>query len=76
MLPDMLDLASLRALYAAGSLMLSSMVDAIIDRMLSSQDPSIFITKVDREGLRRRPKPCCRPALIRTRCGYGACPSR
>jgi allophanate hydrolase len=53
MLPEMLDLASLRALYAGGTSPLD-VADALAARMAASSDPAIFITAVDRDGLRRQ----------------------
>ena len=53
MLPEMLDLASLRSLYAAGTSPFA-LADALASRMAASNDPAIFITAVDRDGLRRQ----------------------
>ncbi len=53
MLPPMLDLATLRALYAGG-LSLFEAADALAARMAASNDPAVFITTVDRAGLRRQ----------------------
>ena len=53
MLPAMLDLASLRALYADGASPLD-LADALATRMAASDDPAIFITAVDRDGLREQ----------------------
>ena len=50
MLPEMLDLASMRTLYAGGVSPLD-VADALATRMAASNDPAIFITAVDREGL-------------------------
>ncbi len=51
MLPDMLDLASLRSLYAGG-LPLAAAMEAVADRMASA-DPAVFITAVGRDALRQ-----------------------
>jgi allophanate hydrolase len=51
MLPPILDLESLRALYAAGDFSPRDMADEIAGRMARSDDPAIFITAVDRDGL-------------------------
>ena len=53
MLPEMLDLASLRALYDGGASPLE-LADALATRMAAADDTAIFITAVDREGLRRQ----------------------
>ena len=53
MLPAMLDVASLRALYAGGA-DLPRVMDALAARMAASDDPAIFITAVDCAGLRRQ----------------------
>ncbi len=50
MLPDILDLASLRGLYAGGLSPLA-LTDTIAARMAEA-DPAVFITSVDRAGLR------------------------
>jgi len=49
----MLDLARLRALYTDGTSPLD-LADALAARMAKSDDPAIFITAVDRDGLRRQ----------------------
>ena len=63
MLTPMLGLAELRALYAGGrtprdvtlrDVTLRDVMDALAARMAASDDPAIFITAVDREGLRRQ----------------------
>ena len=61
MLPEMLDLASLRALYAGGTSPLD-VADALGARMAASNDPAIFITAVDREGLRSQAEALLRRA--------------
>ena len=53
MLPALLDIASVRALYKQGASILD-VVDALAARMDASNDPAIFITPVDRAGLRRQ----------------------
>ena len=53
MLPPMLDFARLRALYASG-VSLFDVADALAARMAAADDPAIFITKIDRDGLRRQ----------------------
>ena len=53
MLPEMLDLTSLRALYQRGASPLD-VASALAGRMAASDDPAIFITAVDRGGLRRQ----------------------
>ena len=54
MLPSILDLGALRALYAAGAFTPLDMADAIAGRMSAATDPAIFISAVDRAGLRRQ----------------------
>ena len=54
MLPDVLDLASLRNLYATRAMTPLDMAEAVADRMAGSRDPAVFITPVDRAGLRRQ----------------------
>ena len=61
MLSPMLDLASLRALYAGGVSLLDA-VDALATRMAASDDPAIFITAVGRDGLRRQAEDLVRRA--------------
>ena len=61
MLPEMLDLASLRALYAGGTSPLD-VADALAARMAASNDPAIFITAADREGLRSQAEALLRRA--------------
>ena len=53
MLPPMLDFARLRALYASG-VSLFDVADALAARMAAADDTAIFITKIDRDGLRRQ----------------------
>lgn len=52
MLPEILDLASLQALYAGGVSPLD-IADALAARMAAAEDTAIFITAIDRAGLRR-----------------------
>ena len=61
MLPEMLDLTSLRALYEGGMSPLD-LADALAARMAASDDPAIFITAVDRDGLRRQAEELLRRA--------------
>ena len=51
MLPDMLDLAGLRSLYASG-LSPAAAMEMVADRMASA-DPAVFITAVGRDALRQ-----------------------
>ena len=51
MLPDILDLPGLRALYASGSLTPSGLCEALAARMEASDDPAIFITRLDSTAL-------------------------
>ena len=53
MLPEMLDLASLRTLYDGGTSPLD-VVDALAVCLAAADDKAIFITAVDREDLRRQ----------------------
>lgn len=53
MLPEMLDLAGLRALYACGTSP-RAVMDALADRMAACADPAVFITAVNRVGLQRQ----------------------
>lgn len=51
MLPPILDLSTLRDLYASGRLTPVELAGAIADRMAASRDPAIFITPLDRAAL-------------------------
>ncbi|NEU11945.1 allophanate hydrolase [Methylobacterium sp. BTF04] len=51
MLPTILDLATLRAVYASGDLTPVALADIVADRMAASGDPAIFITPVARSAL-------------------------
>ncbi|WP_375408255.1 allophanate hydrolase [uncultured Methylobacterium sp.] len=51
MLPAILDLSTLRDLYASGRLTPVELACAIADRMVASTDPAVFITPVGREAL-------------------------
>ncbi|PXA97868.1 allophanate hydrolase [Nostoc sp. 3335mG] len=51
MLPQILDFASLRALYAAGTSPLD-LVEALIERLDAATDPAIFITRATPDQLR------------------------
>ncbi|WP_019903369.1 allophanate hydrolase [Methylobacterium sp. 77] len=53
MLPTILDLATLRDLYASGGLTPVSLMQEVADRMAASNDPAIFITALDRASLVR-----------------------
>ena len=61
MLPAMLDLASLRALYENGTSP-RDLADALVARMAASDDPAIFITAVDGAGLRAQAEELLRRA--------------
>lgn len=51
MLPTILDLTTLRDLYASGGLTPVALADGIADRMAASTDPAVFITPVGRKAL-------------------------
>lgn len=51
MLPTILDLSTLRGLYASGRLKPRTLAAAVADRMAASTDPAIFITPVGRDAL-------------------------
>lgn len=51
MLPTILDLATLRERYAAGTLDPVALAGIVADRMAASGDPAIFITAVARDNL-------------------------
>lgn len=51
MLPTILDLATLRDRYAAGTLDPVALAHMVADRMAASSDPAIFITAVERDDL-------------------------
>ncbi len=51
MLPKVLDLAGLRALYASGAMTPATMVQTLAGRMDASDDPAIFISRFDRTVL-------------------------
>jgi allophanate hydrolase len=55
MLPQILDIASLKAAYANG-LPLFDLVEEVISRMQASEDPAVFITPVSPEDLRAAAK--------------------
>lgn len=55
MLPQILDIASLKAAYASG-LPLLDLVEEVISRMQASEDPAVFITPVSPEDLRAAAK--------------------
>jgi allophanate hydrolase len=55
MLPQILDIASLKAAYASG-LPLLDLVEEVILRMQASEDPAVFITPVSPEDLRAAAK--------------------
>ena len=61
MLPEMLDLAGLRALYDGGASPLD-VADALAARMAAADDTAIFITAVDRDGLRSQAEQLLRRA--------------
>ena len=61
MLPPILDLEGLRAFYASGATPLD-LVDQIAVRMARSEDPAIFITAIDADGLRRQAEDLLRRA--------------
>ena len=52
MLPTILDLSTLRDLYATGALTPVQLAGIVADRMAASDDPAIFITPLDRAALR------------------------
>ena len=51
MLPTILDLATLRAAFASGSLDPVGLAEIVADRMAASSDPAVFITPVPRADL-------------------------
>ncbi|KQO57912.1 MULTISPECIES: allophanate hydrolase [unclassified Methylobacterium] len=51
MLPTILDLSTLRDLYASGRATPVTVAEAVAERMEASTDPAIFITALDREAL-------------------------
>lgn len=51
MLPPILDIASLKGLYASGSLTVPVLAEAVADRIASWPDKAVFITALDRAAL-------------------------